>query len=163
MRLKEKLVEHDLDPRAAQLLAERADTPAVRVVFMSVTEKDCRHAGKPLASGSVPGKPAESGRDEFRARTHSHYGMFATSATSCALARATVIGHGWVEYARDRACVQWEQQFLRVLKHCTVIGRNLESCYEQEPVCCQSPCASPPRCPPRRGALTLRADAVRLL
>jgi hypothetical protein len=60
MRVEVELVEHDADPRSAQLLAERADTPAVRVVFMPVTEEDCRHAGE-TASGSVPGKPAESG------------------------------------------------------------------------------------------------------
>lgn len=60
MRLEEKLVEHDLDPRSAQLLAQRTETPAVRVVFMPVTEEDCRHAAE-TASGSVPGKPAESG------------------------------------------------------------------------------------------------------
>jgi hypothetical protein len=58
--LEEKLVEHNLDPRIAQPPAERADTPAVRVVFMPVTEEDCRHAGE-TTTGSVQGKPAESG------------------------------------------------------------------------------------------------------
>ena len=56
----EKLVEHDLNPLAAQLLAEPADTPAVRVVFIPVTEEDCHHAGE-TATDSALGKPAESG------------------------------------------------------------------------------------------------------
>lgn len=102
------------------------------------------------------------GRDEFPARTPSRYWMFATAR---ALVRATAIDHDCVEYARDRACVQLEQQSLRILKHCRVIGRNLESRYEQEPVCCPSPFGAPfpatMSSPAER--LTFYADAIRLL